>query len=119
VLLAASQEAVGKGVLVAMNDQITAPATSPRPTPRRRQLQDARTGHAGLHPGQQALLLPHVARKHTVDTEFDVSKLSALPQVDIFYGYANVNPVALMRWWPQAPRASSTPAWATAAWPPR
>jgi L-asparaginase/glutamin-(asparagin-)ase len=35
------------------------------------------------------------ARKHTADTEFDVSKLDALPQVDIVYGYANVSPVAL------------------------
>jgi L-asparaginase/glutamin-(asparagin-)ase len=35
------------------------------------------------------------ARKHTADTEFDVSKLDVLPQVDIVYGYANVSPVAL------------------------
>jgi L-asparaginase/Glu-tRNA(Gln) amidotransferase subunit D len=34
-------------------------------------------------------------RKHTVDSEFDISKLDALPQVDIVYTYANVNPVAL------------------------
>jgi L-asparaginase/glutamin-(asparagin-)ase len=35
------------------------------------------------------------ARKTTADTEFDVSKLESLPQVDIVYGYANVGPVAL------------------------
>jgi len=34
-------------------------------------------------------------RKHTVDTEFDVSKLESLPQVDIVYGYANMNRVAV------------------------
>jgi L-asparaginase len=34
-------------------------------------------------------------RKHTVETEFDVTKLDVLPQVDIVYGYANMNRVAL------------------------
>jgi L-asparaginase len=34
-------------------------------------------------------------RKHTVDTEFDVSKLDTLPQVDIVYGYANMNRIAI------------------------
>src|SRR5262249_25010445 len=34
-------------------------------------------------------------RKHTADTEFDVSNLDALPQVDIVYGYANMNRVAI------------------------
>jgi L-asparaginase/glutamin-(asparagin-)ase len=30
-----------------------------------------------------------------VDTEFDISTLNVLPQVDIVYGYANVNPIPL------------------------
>jgi L-asparaginase len=34
-------------------------------------------------------------RKHTVDTEFDVSNLDKLPAVDIVYGYANMNRVAV------------------------
>jgi L-asparaginase/glutamin-(asparagin-)ase len=34
-------------------------------------------------------------RKHTVETEFDVAKLNVLPQVDIVYGYANMNRLAL------------------------
>jgi L-asparaginase/glutamin-(asparagin-)ase len=34
-------------------------------------------------------------RKHTVDTEFDISKVQALPQVEIVYGHANVGPVAV------------------------
>jgi L-asparaginase/Glu-tRNA(Gln) amidotransferase subunit D len=54
-------------------------------------------------------------RKHTVDSEFDISKLDALPQVDIVYGYANVNPVALNALVAAGAKGSSTPAWATAA----
>jgi L-asparaginase len=38
----------------------------------------------------------HVStRKHTADTEFDVGKLDKLPQVDIVYGYANMNRIAV------------------------
>jgi L-asparaginase len=32
-------------------------------------------------------------RKHTVETEFDISKLDSLPKVDIVYGYANATRV--------------------------
>jgi L-asparaginase len=34
-------------------------------------------------------------RKNTADTEFDVSKLNSLPRVDIVYGYANMDRVAM------------------------
>jgi L-asparaginase len=34
-------------------------------------------------------------RKHTRDTEFDVSNLDTLPQVDIVYGYANMNRIPI------------------------
>jgi L-asparaginase len=34
-------------------------------------------------------------RRHTADTEFDVSNLDQLPAVDIVYGYANMNRTAV------------------------
>ncbi len=34
-----------------------------------------------------------ILRKHTAQTEFDVSQVNSLPKVDILYGYANMNPV--------------------------
>ena len=34
-------------------------------------------------------------RLNTADTEFDVTGLNSLPQVDIVYGYANENSIAL------------------------
>ena len=65
VILAGSADAVGKGVLVCLNDQILAG----------REVTKTNTS--------------------TLDTEFDISALTSLPQVDIVYGYANVNPIAL------------------------
>ena len=35
------------------------------------------------------------SRKHTTDTEFDVTKLDTLPAVDIVYGYANMNRIPI------------------------
>jgi L-asparaginase/Glu-tRNA(Gln) amidotransferase subunit D len=34
-------------------------------------------------------------RKHTTETEFDVSSLNTLPSVDVAYAYANVGPTAI------------------------
>jgi L-asparaginase/glutamin-(asparagin-)ase len=52
-------------------------------------------GLLGYIQGSKAYFYRASTRKHTVDTEFDVSNLTTLPQVDIVYGYANVSPVAL------------------------
>jgi L-asparaginase type II len=96
VLLAASPEAVGKGVLVAMNDQIQAARdvtktnTSTLDTFRTPEL-----GMLGYIQGGKPFFYRQSLRKHTLDTEFDVGSLQSLPQVDIVYGYANVGPVAL------------------------
>jgi L-asparaginase len=96
VTLAASPEAVGKGVLVVLNDQIngarevTKTNTSNTDTFRSWEL-----GFMGYMQDNTAHFYRVSTRKHTVDTEFDVSKLDALPQVDIVYGYANMNRIAV------------------------
>jgi L-asparaginase type II len=96
VLLAASQEAVGKGVLVALNDQIHgARDVTKTNTSTPDSFKTPELGMLGYIQGNKPYFYHTSTRKHTVDTEFDISKLDALPQVDIFYGYANVNPVAL------------------------
>src|SRR5271155_5680836 len=63
VLIAGSKEAIGKGVLVCLNDEINA--------------------------GRE------VTKTNTADTEFDVTGLDSLPQVDIVYAYDNENSIAL------------------------
>ncbi|NGZ83804.1 type II asparaginase [Duganella aceris] len=96
VLLAASQDAVGKGVLVAMNDQIHgARDVSKTNTSTPDSFKTPELGMLGYIQGNKPYFYHVSTRKHTADTEFDVSKIDTLPQVDIVYGYANVNPVAL------------------------
>jgi L-asparaginase len=96
VILAGSDEAVGKGVLVALNDQINAARdvtknnTSTADTFRTPEL-----GFLGYMQGNKPYFYRQSTRRHTADSEFDVSSLEALPQVDIVYGYANMNRVAI------------------------
>jgi L-asparaginase/glutamin-(asparagin-)ase len=96
VLLAASKEAIGKGVLVALNDQIQgARDVTKTNTSTLDSFKTPELGMLGYIQGNKAYFYHASTRKHTTDTEFDISKLDALPQVDIVYGYANVSPVAL------------------------
>jgi len=96
VLLAASKEAVGKGVLVALNDQIhSARDVSKTNTSTPDSFKTPELGLLGYIQGSKPYFYRASTRKHTADTEFDVSRLASLPQVDIVYGYANVGPVAL------------------------
>jgi L-asparaginase type II len=96
VLLAGSQEAVGKGVLVAMNDQIYAARdVSKTNTSTLDTFKATELGMLGYMQGNKPYFYHLPIRKHTVDTEFDISKLESLPQVDIVYGYANMGPTAL------------------------
>jgi len=96
VLLAASQEAIGKGVLVALNDQIHAARDVTKTnTSTLDSFKTPELGMLGYIQGNKPYFYHVSARQHTVDTEFDISQLNALPQVDIVYGYANMGPAAL------------------------
>jgi len=92
--LAASKAAVGKGVLVALNDQINAGRdvtktnTSTADTFRTPDL-----GFLGYMQDNRAHFYRAPTRKHTVETEFDIAKIDSLPRVDIVYGYANASRV--------------------------
>lgn len=96
VRLAGTPEAAGRGVLVAMNDQIHAARDVTKAnTTTVDTFRTAELGVLGYIQGGQPFFYRSASRKHTVDTEFDVSKLDALPQVDIAYAYANVGDVAV------------------------
>jgi len=96
VLIAGSSEAVGKGVLVALGDQIHgARDVTKTNTSTPDSFKTPELGMLGYVQGPKAHFYHVSTRKHTVETEFDISSLSVLPQVDIVYGYANMNPVAL------------------------
>jgi L-asparaginase type II len=96
VLLAASAEAVGKGVLVALNDQIHAARDVTKTnTSTLDSFKTTELGLLGYIQGSKPFFYRTSSRKHTLDAEFDISKIDSLPQVDIIYGYANMGPVAL------------------------
>jgi L-asparaginase/glutamin-(asparagin-)ase len=96
VLTAGSADAVGKGVLVVMNDQINgARDVSKTNTTTTDTFKATELGLLGYVVGNKPHFYRASTRKHTVDTEFDVSKLDALPAVDIAYTYANVGPTAV------------------------
>jgi L-asparaginase len=96
VLLAGSPDAVGKGVLVAMNDQINgAREVTKTNTTTLDTFKSQELGVLGYIQGGKPFFYRQSTRSHTADTAFDVSALDVLPQVDIVYSYANVNPVAL------------------------
>ncbi len=96
VLLAGSQEAIGKGVLVAMNDQIQAAREVTKTnTSTLDSFRTPELGMLGYIQGSRPFFYRQSTRKHTLETEFDVANLSALPMVEIVYGYANVGPTAV------------------------
>ena len=96
VLLAADPSAANKGVLVAMGDQIhSARDVSKTNTSTPDAFKTSELGMLGYIQGSKTFFYRVSTRKHTADTEFDIASLAALPQVDIVYGYANMNTVAL------------------------
>jgi L-asparaginase/glutamin-(asparagin-)ase len=96
VLLAASKEAVGKGVLVAMNDQIQAARDVTKTnTSTLDSFRTPELGMLGYIQGSKPFFYRQSTRKHTLETEFDISTVTVLPMVEIVYGYANVGPVAV------------------------
>jgi L-asparaginase type II len=96
VVLAASAEAAGRGVLVAMNDQINAARDVTKTnTTTADTFRSSDLGALGYIQGGKPFFYRQSLRRHTLDTEFDISTLEALPQVDVAYAYANVGPVAV------------------------
>jgi L-asparaginase/glutamin-(asparagin-)ase len=96
VQVAASVDAAGKGVLVVMNDQIhAAREVTKTNTTTPDTFKTSELGMLGYVQGSRVEFYRASLRKHTADTEFDVSRLESLPQVDISYTYANVGPAAV------------------------
>ncbi|SMC53328.1 type II asparaginase [Sporomusa malonica] len=90
VALASSQEASGRGVLVTLNDTINC---SREVTKTNTALQDTfkspDLGYLGYIQDGSSHFYRFPTRKHTTQTEFDITGLSELPQVEIIYSYVN------------------------------
>lgn len=89
VVLAGSKNAIGKGVLVMLNDTINAGRDVTKTiTDRVDTFQSPLLGAIGVFTGDEPVFYRQPLRKHTVDTEFDITGLTDLPRVDIVYHYA-------------------------------
>src|ERR1700747_1180986 len=91
-LLAGSKEAIGKGVLVCLNDQINAARDVTKTnTSTADTFKSPELGLLGYIQGDRVAFYRLPARRHTLNSEFDISAVDKLPNVEIAYGFANVS----------------------------
>ena len=89
VILAGHKDAVGKGVMVMLNDTINAGRDVTKTiTDRVETFKSPEFGALGIFTGDQPVFYRQSLRKHTTATEFDTTGLTSLPRVDIVYHYA-------------------------------
>ncbi|MNW27526.1 L-asparaginase 2 precursor [compost metagenome] len=90
VRLASSPEAKSKGVMIMLNDRIGAARyISKTNTTAVDTFRSNEQGYLGAIVGEKIHFYNESTRKHTSQTEFDISNLTELPQVDILYEYQN------------------------------
>lgn len=90
VRVASSQAAIGKGVLVAMNDEINgARDVTKTNTTHVNTFKSPELGYFGYINDGKPTFYRESTRKHTLETEFDVKNVNKLPYVKIIYGHAD------------------------------
>ncbi|HQT95171.1 MAG TPA: asparaginase [Thermoanaerobaculaceae bacterium] len=96
VALAASPEAVGRGVMVCMNDRIDAARdVTKTSTVALDTFRSPELGILGVMERGRPVFYRTTTRAHTTATEFDVSNLKELPNVGIALAYAGSGRVAI------------------------
>ena len=91
--VAISKEAVGKGVVVVMNDEIhAAREVTKSDTTAVDTFKSPNSGKIGTAYYGNVKFYMNPVRKHTVNSAFDIAKIKELPRVDIIYSHANDNP---------------------------
>jgi L-asparaginase len=89
VLLAGSREAIGKGTLVCMNDQINAAREVTKTnTSALDTFRAPEAGSLGVISDGRLVFYRSSSRRHTTHSEFDIAGLADLPRVDIVPAYA-------------------------------
>lgn len=86
ILVAASQESVGKGVLIAFSDQVFAARSMTKAsTYSVKAISGGETGSIGIIRDDEVFYYGKNLKRHTLCTEFDVSNCKDLPNVPIIY----------------------------------
>jgi L-asparaginase len=89
IRVAGAPAARGKGALVVMNDEINgARDVTKSNTYRVEAFRSGELGFLGYVDADDVAFYRASTKRHTAQSEFDVSKLSALPKVEILYAYA-------------------------------
>ncbi|MBI4483565.1 MAG: asparaginase [Acidobacteria bacterium] len=92
VRTAIAEEAVGKGVLLVTNDEINAAREVTKTMSYRVNTYSSRDlGDLGFVDEDRVTFYRAPLRRHTVDSEFDLSGLQSLPRVDIIYVAADMD----------------------------
>jgi L-asparaginase len=95
VRTAIAPEARGKGALVVLNDEINAARDVTKTnTYRVETFRSPELGLLGYVDGDRVAFYRASTKRHTVNSEFDVSAAARLPQVEILYSYAEAGTAA-------------------------
>ncbi len=94
VAVASSKDARGKGVLVTMNDEIQSGRDVSKAVNIKTEAFKSQWGPLGMVVEGKSYFFRLPAKRHTVNSEFDIKTISKLPAVDIAYGYGNVTDTA-------------------------
>lgn len=93
---ASSAEARGKGVLVVMNEEINAAREVTKTnTFRVETFRSLELGFLGYVDADKVSFYRTSTKRHSVNSEFDVSRINTLPKVDIVYSYVEPNPTVI------------------------
>ena len=96
VRVAAFPESRGKGAMIVMNDEINGAREGTKTDTERVETFNSREfGLLGYADPDKVVFYRTPLFRHTDNSEFDVSKLDALPRVDIVYGYQDATGVAV------------------------
>jgi L-asparaginase len=93
---AASSESRGKGVLIVMNDEINAARDATKTnTYRVETFRAPDLGYLGYVDADKVIFYRSSTKRHTVNSEFDISARTVLPMVEIVYSYVQPSPVII------------------------
>ena len=96
VRTAVSPEARGKGVLVVMNDEINAARDVTKTSTYRVETFNSRDlGFLGHVDADRVSFYRAPTRRHTADSEFDLTGVTAFPKVEIVYSYVEADPLLI------------------------
>ena len=91
VSVAASKDAAGKGVLVTMNDEIQSGRDVSKTINIKTEAFKSQWGPLGMVVEGKNYWFRAPVKRHTMNSEFNIDDIKALPAVDIVYGYSNMN----------------------------